>query len=187
MTPAELVKRTLPEVQHLSVGSGYAEDEVEQAASHLRDLGIDVLGTGAYSLVMALPNDDAKVVKLTFSPEDGYHDFVEFVQQAAEFMPEHLLQHLPRIYSSRVIGGMRVTVLERLSYGAWDLNEESTDTYGIVKDGVREAMPSHRVFDLHSRNTMFRGNVRVIADPWSHNADHDWNTDYDDEDAEETL
>lgn len=141
-------------------------------------MGIDVLGTGAYSLVMELPEDSEKVVKLTFSPDDGYHAFVEFVQQAEVFLPPDLMRHLPKIYSSHAIGNMRVTVLERLEPYRWRIEEQHSDTYGIVREGVAAAMPDGLVFDLHSHNYMLRDGVCVITDPWSHHGDYDCHDDY---------
>jgi hypothetical protein len=150
-------------LQHVrSTSTQFAEREVSDAARLLYRAGVQVVGSGSYSVV--LPHEDPdKVVKLSFSVLDGYHDYVSFVQAATEeTVDPELLPHLPVIYSSVVQDGVRITVLERL------------EPFDCIWEDITKArelldphMPQHCFCDIGRSNVMYRKDgTLVITDPW---------------------
>jgi hypothetical protein len=150
---------------------GWAESEASDAAASFREAGVNVLGTGCYSVVIA-DADPKKVIKFTLSPSDGYHLYLDFLAAVPADFPAKWRKYLPVIHSSTWAGPVRVTVLERLRGGSSysgrgrEFNKcvEYLEQWLIAQGG------KYRM-DTHSGNVMVRptqGRCYVITDPFSH-------------------
>jgi hypothetical protein len=123
--------------------------------------------SGAYSTVIA-NRDPKKVTKITLSIDDGYHKYVNWVKYVRAKLGRKTAKHLPKIYTTVVYRGMRVTVLEKLER-KHILYEHDYPTYDGAQKLVREAgMKKDVSDDLSSDNVLWRGKVPVIVDPWAH-------------------
>jgi hypothetical protein len=166
----------------LSVPRGYASDwendNVRRAEYMLESAGVQVLGKGAYSIVIPHQDHD-KVVKLTLGQQDGYHHYIEWIERHGADLSDELRPHLPVIHSSHVVEGIRITVMERLrklkSSEEW---YSDCLTTARLEARLNEDIPHGWMNDVSSQNVMARededGNVvYVITDPWSHDSDLD--------------
>ena len=154
--------------------------------------GFKFVGGGMFSQVFrsaALPN---KIVKITSSERDGYHEFVKFVQEVGPTLPEEQRRFLPVIYSSEVVCGVRVTLMEELASGQEALHyaqgdrllrevhaavcgekrfetlysqdeEDANALFCAMNEWTRKCTVS---WDCHSGNVMLRGDQLVVTDPW---------------------
>lgn len=156
-----------------TVGTGttpMGDNKSREAAKLLKSQGVKVLGYGAYSVV--IPHEEPnKVVKLTLGERDGYHDYVDYVQEAYvdPTFPQHLLKHLPVIYSSTIVDGVRITVLERLEYRG-HMDTADSGTVEELIDMLRHAKREGLSIDCNrpgSPNVMRRADgTSVVTDPW---------------------
>jgi hypothetical protein len=150
--------------------SGYASTEAQQAIlQKIKGQGLTNLGTGAYSVVIQHPHDKKKAIKLTMSRVDGYHKYVEWVQQVGPTLPRTARKHLPIIYKSTLIDGTRVTVLEKLTTSNRN-HAKCATSYGKMTQLVTAMSEVLQLRDDQgSSNVMVRaGKTAVITDPWAH-------------------
>jgi hypothetical protein len=166
------VNQLIAAVRKMRVNStSYAESALDdgtyplaEARELLEAEGADILGEGAYSLAVAHRNPK-KVIKITLSTVDGYHDYVEFVKSNKRRLPPQVSKHLPKLYGSTMHGEVRVTVVERLEPN--DGYEQSA-SYERLKTILNERRTEGVRMDVHQGNVMMRGRVPVIIDPWAH-------------------
>lgn len=131
------------------------------------DHGFKTFGEGAYSTVIGLDTHN-KVVKITGSRIDGYHKYIDWIQNHGKKLKPTLRRHLPRIYRTEVRDGIRITLIEKLeqSYGEC---ERFIDTYDEMVDILDVQADIKRLrMDMGYKNTMYRNSVPVITDPWAH-------------------
>lgn len=167
----------------------YSEYNETSIADAGRRAGFEFINGGAFSQVFGSAAVPDKVLKITTSEIDGYHSFVEFVQKVGPTLPEDQRRYLPVIYSSEVICGVRITLMERLVSARDALHHEYGDRlkyeewralngreYCIEHPGaaeLRERMDNWRrgsdaAWDLHTGNVMMRADGQlVVTDPWT--------------------
>jgi hypothetical protein len=167
----------------------YSEDTENDVTDAGRRAGFKYVAGGAFSQVFESPAVPGMVVKVTTSEYDGYHDFVRFVMERGPSLPYGQQRYLPVIYSSEVICGVRITLMERLDrawclqYGQETYDEELYAEFSALKgrdDGSTnpDAVALHEeltewmsgtdcAWDLHRNNVMLRDGELVITDPWS--------------------
>ena len=103
-TTKTLIPRGLSALVSKNTCSGYAS-----ISGNLSDVqytihqkyGFKELGSGAYSIVYAHPDEPRKVIKLTLSRTDGYHKYIEWVASAKKFLPKAFHRHLPKIFETK--------------------------------------------------------------------------------------
>jgi hypothetical protein len=167
LSPA--VAAVMPSIR--TAPSGWAENQAAEAADSFREAGVQVLGTGCYSVVIA-HEDPSKVIKLTLSPSDGYHVYLDFLAAPPADFPERWRKYLPVIHSSTWAGPVRVTVLERLTYcSGTSKGVEYRRFCDYLRRWLSETHPKGYRSDMHGANTMQRkgrGRCAVMTDPFSH-------------------
>lgn len=163
-----LIKKIKPKVTEES----WAETaQLEKLQNNLPKT-YEVKGRGAFSIVFKNKNLPKKVIKITLAKQDGYHKYVEWVAKNKEKLPKECRKHLPRIYATKLLGDIRITVLEELQSRNWrNRNLSSSSTFEQIYDIVEEAATAEGVrndtFYTDTRNIMMRGKTPVITDPWA--------------------
>jgi len=175
--PASLIPHGLSAIVIKNTCSGFVSTDgiINSVKAEIRQkYGFKALGDGAYSIVYAHPDHKNKVIKLTLSRTDGYHQYIEWIELAKNFLPKSYQRHLPKIFETKKLRrGGRITVLERLSPNKdWCGNNPH---YSSIRDIVKEAGHQYRLcFDLNMFNSMARRSksngqredIQVITDPW---------------------
>lgn len=180
LKPASLIPHGLSAIVVKNTCSGFASTEgiIDSVKAEIRQkYGFKELGDGAYSIVYAHPNHRNKVIKLTLSKTDGYHQYIEWIERAKSFFPKSFQRHLPKIFETKKLRkGGRITVLERLNPNKnWCRKDHRYDS---IREIVKETGSQYRLcFDLHMSNSMARRSksngqrkdIQVITDPWCEN------------------
>jgi len=144
------------------VKTGYQDSLIRK----LKELGYNLLGRGAYSVVFNHTDPD-KVIKITMSEVDGYHKYIEWIQAHTPVLSRSVVKHLPKIHATVVYKGARITVMEKLKPIRY--NTGGTVSYKETVATLQEtAYMLGLVDDSNDRNIMRRGKTYVITDPWSH-------------------
>lgn len=151
----------------------YAQTKSQNVLSRrLCILGYNEIGRGAYSVVFAHDDMKDKVLKVTLSRVDGYHAFVDWLQDSKDLLDKKFAKHLPVIHNTIKHGDIRITVLEHLkpiSYIMADPPSDEESTFGKLEKMLRNfAYRLDLANDIGGRNVMRRGRTFVITDPWSH-------------------
>jgi hypothetical protein len=168
---------------HFELCENFPDEDMNFAGT-----GFSQLGLGAYSAVLASPALPGYVVKVTTSEQDGYHDWVRFITDVGPTLPADQQAYLPRILSSEVICGVRITLMEQLApmYDCrgnvvsemralkrytMDSEPDTAAATALSKRMLRyrQSLP-HAEFirdDMHDGNFMMRDDQVVVTDPWA--------------------
>jgi hypothetical protein len=158
-----------------------------QLENNLEDGGFKkyIIGTGLYSSVLSRP--DLNYVVKIFNNDPGYETYLTYI------MKYQNNPHVPKLRGKVISVGpsFKVVRLERLEPYSYKPNQQKSlvmiddyvDAYTIYGNKAKrhlsyqfpypEMIPllhdilQHSGLDMHSGNTMFRGDVPVITDPLS--------------------
>lgn len=155
-------------VRRNSIRKGYASTggNTINVCKELVQMGYKLMGDGAYSVVAQHPEDSQKVIKMTLSKSDGYHEYIGWLGKIKEILPKEITQHFPKVLETRrVVGGGRITVLYKMKRNKTDDYSGSLET---AKDILRKLAKERGICDdISGNNIMWYNGRAIITDPWA--------------------